>query len=100
MMARPVRTCVGCRQRFAIESLVRITIDTRGQLVVGGSSDGRGVWLCAGTQECALRAERSGALGRGFRATVAPERVRALIEMLSDKRERSNCSGRPGTVVS
>lgn len=65
----PVRTCIGCRRRFAVAEgrLVRVAIGPEGTAVIGRSLPGRGAWLCAVDRGCLDRALRTKALHRALR---------------------------------
>ncbi|MBW3615788.1 MAG: YlxR family protein [Actinobacteria bacterium] len=90
-MARPLRSCIGCRRVAPPEELVRVVRVEDGSLRIGRGLPGRGAWLCAGTPECFDLALRRKAFERAFRAPVraeAPESLRAKLA------ERARIEGR------
>ncbi|MCZ4518540.1 YlxR family protein [Rhodococcus ruber] len=72
MKARPIRTCVGCRERVPAADLLRIVVREAGShefaLVpdIRHSMSGRGAWLHY-SRECLHNAERRRVFGRAFR---------------------------------
>ncbi|WP_200936580.1 YlxR family protein [Rhodococcus sp. Leaf278] len=95
MKARPIRTCVGCRERVPAADLLRIVVREAGShefaLVpdVRHSMPGRGAWLHY-SRECLHNAERRRVFGRAFRisgnvessavSAVLDERDQLLVE--------------------
>jgi len=67
---RPVRTCVGCRQRAASRDLVRFSSNDGSVVLAGTRPAGRGAWLHPET-ECFETAVRRRAFDRAFRARVS-----------------------------
>jgi len=63
--AKPVRTCVGCRESGEQSGLVRLAWDG-GTVVVSRTAPGRGAWIHA-SEECCTAAVRKRALARAFR---------------------------------
>ena len=62
----PVRTCVGCRTAKLAATMLRVTRRIDGDdLVFGGSSNGRGAWICS--DACRQKALTSGALERSLK---------------------------------
>ena len=84
----PVRTCVGCRKRHGVEQLIRITMDSCGQLVMGHVGRGRGVWLCRDSPHCVSVALSSRAVARGLKVPVAPESLANLAKTMGIEVER------------
>lgn len=81
-LGRPVRTCVGCRQRAASSELLRfVAID--GEVVVDSRQrlPGRGAWLHP-DESCLRQAQRRNAFGRALRARglATTQVVAALTE--------------------
>jgi predicted RNA-binding protein YlxR (DUF448 family) len=64
---RPVRTCVGCRQRANRTDLLRIVADSN-QLEIDFSAvkPGRGAWIHP-SSDCIQRANERGAFARALR---------------------------------
>ncbi len=68
----PVRSCIGCRNRFPKENLIRFTTDPQGRVVPDPlyTEPGRGAYLCP-SQHCFKMAYRKrGAFSRAFRREV------------------------------
>jgi predicted RNA-binding protein YlxR (DUF448 family) len=42
----PVRTCIGCRRRFARDAVLRCVLDDHGMAQISSSAPGRGAWIC------------------------------------------------------
>ena len=62
-----VRMCVSCRQRLPSKVLVRLSLDSQGQVTVQPRRPhGRGAYLCP-TERCLTRAVKKGGLRRGLR---------------------------------
>nr|WP_245865163.1 YlxR family protein [Rhodococcus kyotonensis] len=84
---RPVRTCVGCKERAPASDLLRVVVRDRdsSEAVVVPDPDrrlpGRGAWLHP-VQVCLENAERRRAFGRALRVsgTVDTSEVVALVE--------------------
>lgn len=70
-MARPQRTCVGCRRKRAASELIRLTVEAGRVRVAEPGTPGRGAYLCPDLA-CLEAAEKRRAFGRAFRgpATV------------------------------
>jgi len=76
MVAHPIRTCVGCRQRDARAALTRV-VARDGRLLVDGTkrAHGRGAWLHARAACLDAFAQRGGFV-RALRCVIPkPERV-------------------------
>ena len=65
---RPIRTCIGCRQRAAATELLRVVADSDGTIVPDPRrrTPGRGAWLHP-DQRCVELAERRRAFSRALR---------------------------------
>ncbi|TQK75443.1 YlxR family protein [Rarobacter incanus] len=86
-----IRTCVGCRQRDARDSLIRLVASVGGPdgVVVIDTKKclpGRGAWVHAA---CVRRALDRRALGRAFRLRTAPS---VSAEVLRKAQEGANRS--------
>lgn len=70
---RGMRWCIGCRERFPREALIRLVCDPGGAIVVDRhlKAPGRGAHLCYDTS-CIEQACRRRAFGRAFKRSVAP----------------------------
>jgi predicted RNA-binding protein YlxR (DUF448 family) len=73
--------CVGCRRTAAPVELIRLSVGTDGNLLVG-PGPGRGAWLCRDSPGCLEQAQRRQALSRALRAEVVPETVQRLGDLL------------------
>jgi predicted RNA-binding protein YlxR (DUF448 family) len=73
-MAKPVRTCVACREEAGKYELIRIVRPPEGAVVVDrtGRAPGRGAYL-HDTAECIELARKRHALDRALRASIQPE---------------------------
>ena len=74
--------CVGCRERRAPDSLMRLAIGAGGDLTAARQAQGRGAWVCAATSACFDRAVAKNALSRALRAPVSSDdvhRVRSAV---------------------
>jgi predicted RNA-binding protein YlxR (DUF448 family) len=71
----------------APSELVRIAASADGQVAVGRSAPGRGVWCCS--VECFDRAAGTGALARSLRRPVSSTVVEALRARLIDRAGRT-----------
>jgi predicted RNA-binding protein YlxR (DUF448 family) len=68
-LARPIRTCVGCRQKAQRRDLIRLVWDAISHAVVVDRQKclpGRGAWLHPDV-DCLKKAGRSKAIGRALR---------------------------------
>ncbi|MBW3556610.1 MAG: YlxR family protein [Actinobacteria bacterium] len=90
-MARPLRSCIGCRRVSSPEDLVRVVRTEDGSLRVGRSLPGRGAWLCAGAPACFELAVRRKAFERAFKAPVGAGATESLRANLT---ERARIDGR------
>lgn len=75
-----MRSCLGCRERFPRESMVRVVCDPEGVVVVDRhlKAPGRGAHVCY-TAACMNEAVRRKAFGRAFKRPVAPVDPAALV---------------------
>ncbi|MEM9610510.1 MAG: YlxR family protein [Actinomycetota bacterium] len=67
-MSDPVRTCVGCRERFPAGELCRFAWH-EGAVRFGRTLPGRGGWVCPDST-CWATARRRGAVSRALRRSV------------------------------
>ncbi|WP_169914551.1 YlxR family protein [Rhodococcoides yunnanense] len=85
--SRPVRTCVGCKERVPASDLLRVVVRDRASAEskivpdVGHRLPGRGAWLHP-VPNCLQSAERRRAFGRALRVsgTVDTSEVVAFVE--------------------
>ncbi|MBY4108685.1 YlxR family protein [Rhodococcus fascians] len=91
MTSRPIRTCVGCRERVSAADLLRIVVREAGSyefaLVpdIRHSMSGRGAWLHY-NRECLHNAERRRVFGRAFRISGNVES--SAVSDVLDEHER------------
>ena len=91
MTSRPIRTCVGCRERVLAADLLRIVVREAGSyefaLVpdIRHSMSGRGAWLHY-NRECLHNAERRRVFGRAFRISGNVES--SAVSDVLDEHER------------
>ncbi|WP_052718691.1 YlxR family protein [Rhodococcus sp. PML026] len=91
MTSRPIRTCVGCRERVPAADLLRIVVREAGSyefaLVpdIRHSMSGRGAWLHY-NRECLHNAERRRVFGRAFRISGNVES--SAVSFVLDEHER------------
>ena len=84
---RPVRTCVGCRQRASSDDLVRVVV-ADGALVVDlrGRRPGRGAWLHP-DPDCLARALARRAFPRALRVPGALD-ASGLVPFVQHRSEK------------
>ncbi len=80
-MARPVRTCVGCRGRKPAEELIRFVSSPSGGVGVGRLLPGRGYYVCP-SAECIARLEKR------LRGRFDEKRRRCALETLFAELEK------------
>lgn len=94
-----MRSCIGCRERFPRESLVRLVCDPEGVVVVDRhlKAPGRGAHVCY-VAACMHEAVRRKAFGRAFKRPVVqvdPARlVTAVVEAIDTRIRDGLCIGR------
>ena len=71
---KPVRQCLGCRERKAKRELIRVVRSPAGEIGLDfrGKLPGRGAYLCPDMQ-CLKKAVKSRALERAFSAQIPAE---------------------------
>lgn len=76
----PLRTCVGCRRRFAKQSLVRFVVSERGLDL--GDAGGRGTYLCRNRSclEAALRRKDFRGIAARTECAQALARLRGVVD--------------------
>ena len=84
---KPVRTCVGCRQRANRSDLLRI-VATSAELVFDekASKPGRGAWIHA-SAECLQKANERGAFARALRLKMQLTLNKEQAETMMAKNE-------------
>ncbi len=69
----PMRRCIGCRESFPQNQLIRMTLhDDEIHVDREGKSPGRGVYLCR-KKECIEKAQKSKALQRNYKRDIKIE---------------------------
>ncbi|MGH9122611.1 MAG: YlxR family protein [Acidimicrobiales bacterium] len=90
---------MGCRARAEAESMVRIARQPDGSLCIDRVAPGRGAWLCRDAssdspqQSCLVRALRSGAFPRAFKAQVGELHDADRLRDTSGEHERMGGAG-------
>jgi uncharacterized protein len=71
--AAPQRTCIGCRQKRAKVTLLRLVRGTDGRVHVddSGRAEGRGAYVCL-DPDCLGKAFNAGRLGHAFKRPCEP----------------------------
>jgi predicted RNA-binding protein YlxR (DUF448 family) len=77
----PIRTCIGCRQQFPQDELIRCVLDADGTVRVDRRAPGRGAWLCG--SRCLEPAIRRKAFDRTWRQPVTAEALEHLVVELA-----------------
>ncbi|MBN2880037.1 MAG: YlxR family protein [Clostridia bacterium] len=78
---KPVRMCVGCRERFLKIYLIRVVRTPEGEVVIDekGKLSGRGAYICRNT-ECLAKAHKSKALQRALEVEINDDLLNQLKE--------------------
>ena len=84
----PIRTCIGCRNEFPKNELVRIVRSDDGVIFIdaGGKANGRGAYFC-GSPVCIKKIRKARMLDRAFGTTVPDEVYSRLEEETVGKKE-------------
>ena len=83
----PMRKCVGCGTSKPKQELIRIVVSEEGvKTDPTGRANGRGVYLCKGSVECAKTAKKRNAIGRNLQVELTEEMYDALIKELDNER--------------
>ena len=79
----PMRRCIGCRESFPQNQLIRLTLhDEAIHVDRDGKSPGRGVYLCK-NQECIEKARKSRAFQRNYKREIKMEITDAAFDEAS-----------------
>ena len=80
----PMRRCVGCMESKPKQQLIRIVAKEEGGVRIDrtGKANGRGVYLCPGT-ECFALAKKKKAIQRGLEVEVTEQQLDELREELN-----------------
>ena len=78
----PIRTCISCDKKGAKKDLVRLTLDTNGQLVRDdrGIMKGRGAYVCD-SRPCLAQLSKTKRLNRAFRSRKTITISRSLLNL-------------------
>jgi len=76
---KPIRMCVGCRERFLKLDLIRVVRMPEGEVVIDkkGKVSGRGAYVCKNL-ECLLKAYKSKALQRALETEISDDLLNQL----------------------
>lgn len=93
-MSRPLRTCIGCRDRDTQRNMLRIVQSCGGDgftlqrilVDMRGGLPGRGAWLHPSVQ-CLHQAVRRNAFTRAFKTVCGASQVQAFAEQLQQRLE-------------
>lgn len=80
----PMRRCIGCMESKPKNQLIRIVAKAEGGVMIDrtGKANGRGVYLCPGTQ-CFATAKKKRAIPRGLETEVTEQQLEELLEELN-----------------
>ena len=79
----PMRRCIGCRESFPQNQLIRLTFhDEAIHVDRDGKSPGRGVYLCK-NPECIEKARKSRAFQRNYKREIKKEITDAAFDEAS-----------------
>ncbi|MCL5048715.1 MAG: YlxR family protein [Firmicutes bacterium] len=77
----PVRTCIGCKKRYTVDTLRRIAFIEPDTLTIGaGKTNGRGAWVCATDDKCLKMALSHELLSKKLRKKISSVAVSAIAE--------------------
>ena len=79
---KPIRMCVGCRERFLKINLIRVVRTPEGEILLDktGKASGRGAYLCKNA-DCLSKAYKSTALQRALEIEINED---LLIQLKED----------------
>lgn len=72
----PIRTCIGCKQKFSPKDLLRIGINDKGKLSFN-FKQGRGAYFCSNI-ECIRKACQQKKLEYAFRRKISKTAIESL----------------------
>ena len=78
---KPVRMCVGCRERFLKIDLIRVVRTPEGDIVIDkkGKVSGRGAYVCK-SADCLSKAYKTNALQRALETKIDEDLLNQLKE--------------------
>lgn len=82
----PVRQCLGCRQHFDKQDLIRVVKNKQLEINLDfvGKMQGRGAYICK-SQTCLNKAIKSRAISRAFSMQIPDEIYDGLQSQMGDK---------------
>ena len=83
---KPMRMCIGCRERFEKKELMRIVRTPEMDIVLDytGKLSGRGAYLCKNNAACLEKAIKTKALERHLEAEISAEIYEKLKKEISE----------------
>lgn len=83
-----MRRCVGCMESKEKQYLVRIAgYENEVKLDLSGRANGRGAYLCKGSEECLEKAYKKRALERSLRMQVTEAQKEAISAALKELKD-------------
>ena len=78
---KPIRMCVGCRERFLKIDLIRVVRTPEGDVLIDhkGKMSGRGAYICK-SPDCLTKAHKTKALQRALEAEISDDLLNQLKE--------------------
>lgn len=94
-MSEPIRTCIGCRQRYSKRGLLRIALSSSGEIEIdlNQNLEGRGAYICS-KEECLKIATnlKEKKLNRTFRAEISSDSIVKLKSKLVELHDKLSVS--------
>lgn len=71
----PERTCIACRKKGEKSNFIKVVLDKSGRVLIEKDTklDGRGAYICKGSEECLNKCEKSKILSKVFKTNVPVE---------------------------
>ena len=93
MKKKPQRMCVSCRQRRDKKDLMRVVLDSEGNISYdpSGKLPGRGSYLCK-KRECIMMELKAHRLSKGLRHNVDEEELKRVAEAVLAECARDEAS--------
>lgn len=82
----PLRICVGCQEKIAKKSLLRIvrTPDEKVEVDLTGKKSGRGVYVCF-RKECVVKAQKGRRLEKHLKHSIPEEVMENILGIIEEK---------------
>lgn len=79
---QPLRMCIGCREMKSKDELLRVIRTSENEIMIDptGRKNGRGAYICKGSEGCLDKAVRTKALERALKTPVPAEVLSKLRE--------------------